>query len=221
MNPNRRTITTILVGATSALALTFGIAFARPIVQLDGLSTQGVTMADYIDTHAVGASNSQCFQDTAQKNQAGYACFQHALQVSGLQSLLNGSAPITVFAPTDAAFAHLEVTAGKSAFDQFMNNKAAMTELVRASIVNGSHTLADLAYQTPFATGSTSVTTIAGTPLAIAFGSLGYTTSRTYVDVGPSSAYDGQSYVDGTPVMVAHNSVLIPLRRITLTSLSA
>ena len=221
MNTDRSNVMTILVGATAALALTFGMAFAQPSIQLDGLNMQSGSMASYLQNHAVGAENAQCYQDNAPLHQTGYACFEHALEVSGLTSMLNGSQPVTVFAPTDAAFAHLASTAGTGAFDRFMNSKAAMTKLVKASIVDGSHTITDLAYQAPIATGTTSVTTTAGTSLGIDFGSVGYTTSSTYVDVGPSGAYDGQSFVIGTPVMFSRDSVLVPLGRITLTSLGA
>ena len=211
----------MLLGAGAALALALGMAFAQPSIQLGGLDSQAGGLAGYLQNHAAGSSNDLCFQDNANRNQTGYACFVHALQVSGLTSMLNGSQPVTVFAPTDAAFAHLESTTGLGVFQQFMNDKAAMTKLVKSSIVDGSHTVSDLAYQAPIASGSTSLTTAAGTSLDIVFGSVGYGTSSTYVDVGPSGAYDGQSFVIGTPVMFAGGSVLIPLGRITLTSLGA
>ncbi|MEJ2287479.1 MAG: fasciclin domain-containing protein, partial [Deinococcales bacterium] len=157
----------MLLGAGAALALTLGMAFAQPSIQLDGLNTQASGLAAYLQNHAAGSSNGFCFQDNANRNQTGYACFEHALQVSGLASMVNSSKPITVFAPTDAAFAHLESTTGLGVFEQFMNDKAAMTQLVKSSIVDGSHTVSDLAYQAPVASGSTSLTTVAGTPLDI------------------------------------------------------
>jgi uncharacterized surface protein with fasciclin (FAS1) repeats len=214
---------TLRFGTTlaAALALGLGLAFAQPSIAIGDLTMQAGTMAPYLTNSATGGTTGLCFQNSTGSGSTSYACFERALRVSGLGAMVNGSKAVTVFAPTDAAFAHLEDTVGVGAFQRFMASPTAMAAFVRRSIVNGTTTVNDLAYHAPIATAATSVTTVAGTPLAVSFGSVGYGTSSTTVDVGPSSAVDGQSFVIGTPVMFADGSVLIPLGRITLTSLGA
>ena len=69
--------------------------------------------------------------------------------------------------------------------------------------------------------GTTQLTTLAGTVLAVTFGDLGYAaSSSTDVTIGSSSAVDGQSFVIDTPIRFSDGSVLIPLGRLTLLSLT-
>ena len=210
----------LLLALELSLALGLTLAYAQPSIQVQNLSMGSGTMASYLQRSAVGGTTGLCYQNST-KNGASYACFEQALKVSGLGNLVSGTKPVTVFAPTDAAFAHLESTVGMGAFQRFMASQAATANFIRSSIVDGSTTVGDLAYHAPIATASTSVSTLAGSPLAVAFGSVGYGTSSTTVDVGPSNAVDGQSFVIGTPVMFGNGSVLIPLGRIPLTSLGA
>lgn len=221
-------------------ALLFTAAFAKPYIGLDAMSAQPGTVGSFLQSHATGSPASMCYQaglDGAGSEGAGagtdatgrigagnnYTCFEHAVQLSGMAATLSGAQPVTVFAPTDAAFAHLESTVGMGAYLKFMANPAAMKRLVDASIVAGSSTLPDLAYATSPATPSTSLITMAGTRLQVAFGTAASatTTSSATVDVGPSNGVDGQSYVSGTPAMFPGSSVLIPIGRISLGSLSA
>lgn len=226
-----RNLARVAAGGVLAAVVAAGMAFAQPNVQLDGLVVNGGTLRSYIDTYAVSAPQGLCYEnDTrtrpSQAQVTGYACFAQAVKVSDLGSLLSGPHPVTVLAPTDLAFRQLEGDVGIGAFEAWMSDKAAMAAFVRQSIVNGSHTLADLAYNTPtgtalFGSASSTISTISGRSLSLTFGTLGFGTSSTSVDVGPSDAVDGQSYVVGTSVMFGNGSVLIPLGAITQTSLSA
>lgn len=214
---DRRRIVTVVVAGLTALLLT--AAFAQPNIDLSATTVRAGTVGSFVDSHAAGGSATLCYQVGVAHAGASYACFEHAVRLSGMGSRLTGSQPVTVFAPTDVAFAHLESTLGMGAFQRFMRSPSAMKQLVDAVVVPGGATLSDLAYRASPTSPSTSLTTVAGMPLDIAFGAVGYATSSTSVDVGPSSAVDGQSYVSGAPSVFAGGSVLIPLGRIPLASL--
>jgi len=209
-----------LLALELSIALGLTLAYAQPNIQIQNLSMGSGTMASYLQRSATGGTTGLCYQNST-INGASFACFEQALKVSGLGDLVGGPKPVTVFAPTDAAFAHLESTVGIGAFQRFMASPTATANFVRSVIANGSTTVGDLSYHAPIATASTSVRTLAGSPLTVAFGAVGYGTSSTTVDVGPSNGVDGQSFVILTPVMFGGGSVLIPLGRVPLTSLGA
>lgn len=221
MSTNRTTLRTTLFTLAAATLLVLGSAFAQPAIQVGDLNMNSGSLANYIQSTSSVSVPGVCYADGVHVPGRTYACFEQALHVSGLENLVSGSTPVTVFAPTDAAFASLESDVGAAAFKAFMNNPSDMATLVKDSIVNGTYTVSDLAYQAPADTAATSVTTLEGAPLSIAFGADGFGTHRTYVDVGPSGAIDGQSYVIGTTVMFSNHDVLIPLGRVTLTSLGS
>ena len=78
--------------------------------------------------------------------------FLAAVDAAGLTEMLSGGGPFTVFAPTDEAFA---------AFGELPTDPAALGDLVRYHIVEGSLT----AYQLLEAE---EVTTVLGAPIAVA-----------------------------------------------------
>lgn len=208
--------------AALAFAVILGAALASdPVVNVD---TGAVTMANgtlsqYVTARSVGGITGLCYQNHATK--PSYACFRRALQVSGLSDLLSGPEPVTVLAPTDDAFAHLDDTVGRGAFNTFMRSPSATAALIRGSVLPGSTTLRNLAMGASLVTGATAVTTAAGTALGVTFGDLGYDASTsTEVKIGSSDAVDGQSYVVDTSALFPDGSVLIPLGRLTLLSLT-
>ncbi|MEJ2668575.1 MAG: fasciclin domain-containing protein, partial [Deinococcales bacterium] len=178
------------LGLAIAAALALGAALAQPSINTSALAVSGGTLAGYVDGHSVGGTTGVCYENSIPISTTSYACFEEALKVSGLSDLVGGSKQITVLAPTDAAFRTLEGASGMAAFLQFMHSKSAMSSLERDSVVNGSYTVAELAAHANQLMASTTLTTTGGTPLAIAFGAVGYGTSSTTVDVGPSNAYD-------------------------------
>ncbi|MEJ2289583.1 MAG: fasciclin domain-containing protein [Deinococcales bacterium] len=204
-----------------ALGALLGIALAsEPSVDIGAVSLANGTLTDYLTARSVGGTTGICDQNDAPK--PSYACFRRALQVSGLTDLLSGAQPVTVLAPTDAAFAHLESEVGRGAFNAFMTSPSATATFIRSSVVRGSTTLADLASSASVTSGATQLTTLAGTVLAVSFGDLGYAASRsTDVKIGSSDAVDGQSFVIHVPVRFSDGNVLIPLGRLTLLSLTA
>lgn len=66
--------------------------------------------------------------------------FQEAVAKSGFEEVLKGAGPITVFAPTDAAFKKVD----QAALDALMRNKEDLTKIVAYHAVSGKFTLAQL-----------------------------------------------------------------------------
>lgn len=214
----------------SVAFLALGAALAQPEIQLGSFSLGTGNVMSYLQQQARVAARrgggtvlqtgaGTCYQRTAGAAAPGYACYLLALRTSGIALEPAGSGPVTVFAPTDAAFAHLEDAIGLRAFLDFTRSPRAMTRLVQRSLVPGSYLLSDLANRASPARPVTVLTTAAGTSLTVAFGRLGFGTSATTVEVGPADALDGQSYVSGTPVRFPNGSVVLPLGRVPLRSL--
>ncbi len=214
----------------SVAFLALGTALAQPEVQLGSFSMGTGNVTSYLQQRARAAARrgggtvlqagaGACYQRTAGAAAPGFACFLQALRTSGVALEPSGGGPVTVFAPTDAAFAHLEDTIGLRAFLDFTRSPRAMTRLVQRSLVPGSYLLSDMANRASPARPVTVLTTATGAPLTVAFGRLGFGTSTTTVEVGPADALDGQSYVSGTPVRFPNGSVVIPLGRVPLRSL--
>ena len=63
-----------------------------------------------------------------------------AIKAAGLEEMLKGAGPFTVFAPNDAAFAKLP----KDKLDALLKDKAALTKLLTSHVVPGKITAADV-----------------------------------------------------------------------------
>ncbi len=59
--------------------------------------------------------------------------FTSAIGAAGLQDLLNGKGPLTIFAPTDVAFSKMP----GDELDQLLNDPARVAEMVRHHVVTG------------------------------------------------------------------------------------
>lgn len=80
-----------------------------------------------------------------------------AVDAAGLRDALAGDAPLTLFAPTDAAFATLP----PGSVDALLANPAALADLLRAHIVDGGIGSAELTNQRPLTTQQGVVLTVA------------------------------------------------------------
>lgn len=206
------------LGVAFLVLFGFGTATAsQPNVAIGAVGLDAGTLTHYFVTRSIGDAPATCFQNIAPK--PSYGCFYSAVRASGLGGLLDGAHPVTVLAPTDAAFRHLADTVGEPAVRAFLRNPATASELVRGSVVNGALSVEDLATLASQVTSSTQLATVGGATLAVTFDAVGYDTARTSVDVGAAGAVDGQSFVAGTPVRFDDGDVLIPLGRVTLASL--
>lgn len=80
--------------------------------------------------------------DVATSN-GGFTLFLQAIDKAGLNDVLSGAGPLTVFAPTDAAFEHLPAGRLEALFQP--ENKEELAGIVNYHIVKGRRTSAQLA----------------------------------------------------------------------------
>lgn len=203
--------------AILSAALLFGAASAAPQVAPGQLQIAGGTVQSYLAQHGtVAPVSGPCYTHTQDPN-GSYTCLDQALHTTGLAASFGGATARTLFAPNDTAFQQLEASVGMGRFENFMNDKAALTRLIQGNTVPGAVTAADLAYHASLATGSETLTSHAGAPLTLALGSTNPSSGATSVAVGPAGAASGQAYVFGQDVSTA-NGVIIPIDRIDLPS---
>ena len=90
-------------------------------------------------TMAFGAAQAADIVDTA-KAAGSFNTLVTAVQAAGLESTLKGPGPLTVFAPTDAAFAKIP----KAKLDALLKDKAALTKVLTYHVVPGKVMAADV-----------------------------------------------------------------------------
>ena len=88
---------------------------------------------------AFGAANAADIVDTA-KSAGTFNTLVTAVQAAGLTDTLKGPGPLTVFAPTDAAFAKIP----KAKLDALLKDKAALTKVLTYHVVPGTVKAADV-----------------------------------------------------------------------------
>lgn len=134
-----------LVLATLVVVLTFAgaAAFAPRLVQAQG----GNTITDIVATDG------------------RFSSLAEALRVTGLEIPLNGPGPLTVFAPTNEAFARAANALGVSV-NSLLADKAGLINLLEYHILSGTFSANDLA-------GQTSALTVGGANIRLANGSGG------------------------------------------------
>ena len=88
-----------------------------------------------------------------------------AVKTAGLVDTLAGKGPLTLFAPTNAAFGKLP----SGALDNLLKpeNKAALTGILTYHVVAGNYAAADLAAMAEKAGGKAELTTVAGGTLTV------------------------------------------------------
>ncbi len=133
-----------IVGAVAAIALA--------LTSLVGLSPAGASTT--VRSEATG-------DIVATAQSAGqFTTLLAAAQAAGLVDALKAPGPLTVFAPTDAAFATLLANLHLTA-DQLLANKALLTAVLKYHVVSGKVLSTDLPV------GTTTATTLAGGTIAI------------------------------------------------------
>ncbi|WP_425229403.1 fasciclin domain-containing protein [Sphingomonas sp.] len=126
-----------------------------------------------------------------------------AVQAAGIATLLDGPGPVTLFAPTDAAFARL----APGTIDTLLRpeNRGALDKLLRLHLVAGRVTSTDLLRR--IGTGDRTLTTLSGETLTL---------SLTGAIVTLTDAGGDKSYVETADVRLANgmlhvvNGVLVP-----------
>ncbi|HVJ00087.1 MAG TPA: fasciclin domain-containing protein [Sphingomonas sp.] len=93
------------------------------------------------------------------------ATFARAIDAAGLADTLAAPGPVTVFAPTDAAFGRL----APGTLDELLRpeNKPALVKLVTYHVVPGRLTIADLEAKIAAGGGTATLTTVEGEPLTL------------------------------------------------------
>ncbi len=95
-----------------------------------------------------------------------------AVKAAGLVETLSGPGPVTVFAPTNAAFAKLP--AGTVDTLVKPENKATRTSILTYHVVPGKITAADIAAKAKANGGTATYTTVQGEPLMFKKSGMGY-----------------------------------------------
>ncbi|MCM8730310.1 fasciclin domain-containing protein [Hephaestia sp. GCM10023244] len=133
------------------------------------------------------------------------ATFARAIDAAGLADALAAPGPVTVFAPTDAAFGRL--APGTLAALLLPENRAALAKLVNYHVVPGRLTVADLKARIAAGGGTTSLTTAEGEPLTLSL--VGTTIALT--DVGGNKSYVETGDIrDTSGMMHVVNGLMIP-----------
>jgi uncharacterized surface protein with fasciclin (FAS1) repeats len=86
-----------------------------------------------------GAASADTLLQTVQQD-GSFQTFAKAVKVAGLEGALNGSGPITLFAPNDAAFAKLP----KAKLNALMANSEALKKVLSYHVYPGKITQADV-----------------------------------------------------------------------------
>ncbi len=216
-----------VVALVTSLLLAAG--FAQPRVQVAALTVNAGTLQGFITSHSVIRSaprapgayqqsgSGLCFGPASAQRSTTFACFHRVLTDSGLDMIFDDSRTYTVFAPTDAAFAHLAQTIGSGCFRDWLSRRDALVTLVRQLVVPGSHPLGSLAFGAPAAGRALTLTTLSGRALQLEIGPGSSSLSATRsVSVGPASAVDGQAYVSDVSTRFRDGSILVPISRVPL-----
>lgn len=129
------------------------------LIALAALATLGVTSPAGADARRVG--------DLIQSD-ARFSTFSRAIDAAGLQDLMRGTEPVTVFAPTNEAFARLP--AGTLEHLLAPENRAELAALLKRHIVAGNLDQYALKRQRELATasGDTLAVNLVGGKLRIA-----------------------------------------------------
>lgn len=74
------------------------------------------------------------------QNSGNFTTLVRAVQAADLVDALSGKGPLTVFAPTDDAFAKLD----QDVLDKLLNDKAKLTKVLTYHVADGRYTATDL-----------------------------------------------------------------------------
>ncbi|HMN27973.1 MAG TPA: fasciclin domain-containing protein [Caldilineaceae bacterium] len=154
------------VAATTAVTTTAGVTTTAPVTRTSPVTTTsaatttartGTTTTRTI-TSTTGSASATASGETlvaALEADGRFTSLVEALQATGLDSVLNGNGPFTVFAPTDAAFAALPA----GAFDQLLSDPGGqLTDILRYHIIAGQTLAEDIS-------NGMTATTVQGKPV--------------------------------------------------------
>ncbi|NEB79507.1 fasciclin domain-containing protein [Streptomyces sp. SID14478] len=143
-----RVSTRILIG-TAALALPFSLAVLAPSASADDMSGPFGSGCSSVPKDGAGSFGGMAKDPvaTAASHNPDLSTLVSAVKQAGLVDTLNNAKDITVFAPTNEAFAKMP----KADLDKVMNDKAQLTKILTYHVVGEKVTqdkLADGSFKT-------------------------------------------------------------------------
>lgn len=134
---------TTTVSPTAAVTTTATVTPTRAVTTTAATTTTATTTGT-TPTTTTGATTAPAASGTlvaAMTADGRFTSLVEALQATGLDSVLQGQGPFTVFAPTDAAFAALPA----GAFEQLLNDPGGqLTDILRYHVIAGKTLSEDL-----------------------------------------------------------------------------
>lgn len=131
------------VSPTAAVTTTATVSPTRAVTTTAATTTTATTTGT-TPTTTTGATTAPAASGTlvaAMTADGRFTSLVEALQATGLDSVLQGQGPFTVFAPTDAAFAALPA----GAFEQLLNDPGGqLTDILRYHVIAGKTLSEDL-----------------------------------------------------------------------------
>jgi uncharacterized surface protein with fasciclin (FAS1) repeats len=134
--------TTVAVTTTPAVTPTTSITPTGAVTPTGTTTPTTTTATTTAATGAAGTSASGSTLVNALAADGRFTLLVQALQATGLDSVLEGRGPFTIFAPTDAAFA---ASLPEGAFEQLLNDPGGqLTDILRYHVVPGESMAEDL-----------------------------------------------------------------------------
>ena len=146
-----------------------------------------------IGAQATGSAPSKDIVDTAVEA-GSFKTLAAALQAADLISTLKSEGPVTVFAPTDAAFAKIP----KADLDALLSDKRALTEVLTYHVVSGKVMAADVVKLTQ-------AKTVEGSPVKIKVVDGKVMINNANVSATDIAASNGVIHVIDTVIMPVKN----------------
>lgn len=196
------------------VALAVGSASAQPRIDPSTFTTQTGTLLTYLERNASSSAALACYNRGSTPD-SSFTCLREAVRTAGLEDMLQGTDELTLFAPTDAAFATFAKLYGQRSFLRLMNDPERLTQLLQGILVPGRLSVRSLESRVSRATGRTNLTTLAGTELRVQFDRLSFNRPRTDVAVGIGRSRAWQAYVSGRST-VLDNGAVVPLDMVVL-----
>ncbi len=196
-----------------AVMLVANAAMAQPRVDATSITVQSATVLGYLEANASNTTGMSCFRQGKAPDRS-YNCLLQAVRGADLESTFSGPGPITIFAPTDSAFARLSGLLGDKAFSALMRDPARLKAMIEAALLPRVMTGPDLSQRASSATGRAALSTVDGGELTIAFGRF-EPRNLTSIAIGRGRTPKWQAYVSDSSVLL-NNGSLVPISMVIL-----
>jgi uncharacterized surface protein with fasciclin (FAS1) repeats len=194
---NSEVVGTTTAGDDGTWSLAVELAEGENIVQAQTPDSQGVGISsEVVSLEVGGAEAAEQAESTileAAETSGGFATFLEMVDAADLQETLDSETPLTIFAPTDAAFANMP----QDVQDALLNMpQELLATVLEAHMVGGAYSAGDVA-------AARTLQTLSGDELAI-------TRDETVTRVEGATL--------GSPAIEAGNGIIYPIDRVLLPS---